>query len=84
MTITEFLEARIAEDEARATYVHEYGDTGGLFSTARVLAEGVAKRQLIAMFGYGQEVWDGTRWVGPLAVLAAVYSGHPDYRQEWA
>lgn len=100
MTITEFLEARITEDEAQAKYVHEYGDTGGLFGPARVLAECAAKRTIIEQAeeatGLDMSV-DNDRRVASrdmdvepycgdviLASLAAVYADHPDYQQEWS
>lgn len=47
--LPKFLLARITEDEDRAKYVSEYGDTGGLFSPARVLAECRSKRELIEL-----------------------------------
>jgi hypothetical protein len=99
MTITEFLEARIDEDEAQAKYVHEYGDTGGaaLFAPARVLAECATKRAILGMYDtYANAVHEsvGIAAVGArcgqevtadvLGAIAAVYKDHPDYRQEWA
>ena len=68
MNITEFLEARITEDETRATY---YGPLA--MGTARVLAECAAKRAII--------VYSPPK---TLQHLAAVYKDHPDYQQEWA
>lgn len=47
MTILEFLDARISEDEARAEYVLKYGDWGGLFKPPRILAECAAKRAIM-------------------------------------
>jgi len=97
MTITEFLEARIGEDEARAKYVSEYGDTGGLFDPARVLAECAAKRAVIEQrqtYAKAVAESEGIAFVGArcgqevigdvLKLLAAVYKHHPDYQQEWA
>lgn len=53
MTITEFLEARIAEDEAQAKESQHYEDdiweTAGWWNPTRVLAECAAKRKLIAI-----------------------------------
>jgi len=68
MNITEFLEARIAEDELRANY---YGPLA--MGTARVLAECAAKRAII--------IYSPPKTI---QYLAAVYADHPDYRQEWA
>lgn len=49
MTITEFLEARIAEDEKKALRHQEYADKDGWGDyVARVLAECAAKRSIIA------------------------------------
>lgn len=97
LNITEFLEARIAEDEDRARYIQEYGDTGGMFRPARILAECAAKRAIIDMHQtYATDVTEsvgiaqiGARCGqeathGALKSLAAVYSAHPDYQQEWA
>jgi hypothetical protein len=95
MDINEFLPSRIEEDVKRAEHVREYGDTGGIFSPERVLAECEAKRTILALHEY--------EWMGPddaagkgcahdyedwpcptLRSIAAVYKDHPDYRQEWA
>ena len=98
MTITEFLEARISEDEETASLLAK-GDAGHSprtevytgtewvttpLTTDRLLAECKAKRALIAILTPGQEIWDGTRWAGPLDIMAAVYKDHPNYDPEWA
>lgn len=136
-TITEFLLARIAEDEAVALpFKNELGDVrqwqaddiGGVVRTvdprplglpdmvgtcsthleadlmsrydpARVLAECAAKRAIVAYFELEAEKMADPRkrqaasepewWLmraaeRTLHSLAAVYSTHPDYRQEWA
>lgn len=83
MTIVEFLEARIAEDEAQA-------DSG------RALREVAAKRALIDKFGdtdlgapYNEspevEYWEDWQVAcyDVLINLASIYSEHPDYRKEW-
>jgi len=81
MNITEFLQARISEDEAEARqhdgaeYYTEGAWPDGL--AARFLAECAAKRELI-------ETWHDEHGGGSvLKPLAAVYSDHPDYQQEW-
>lgn len=118
MSIVEFLEARITEDELDAQVdAAEMGRssvsiqfdcaTQARFTPTRVLAECKAKRAVIerqfidlsdedAEYGCGHEPeeiragmcpkMDLTKpYTGPIiAVLAAVYSDHPDYRQEWA
>jgi hypothetical protein len=102
MTITEFLEARIAEDEAlanaaTANYAPDAWDNpasaGNYYpadvafwdhqAPARVLAECAAKRAIIETFPTknGEHGPLGSR---ALEALAAVYSDHPDYQQEWA
>ena len=97
MTITEFLEARIAEDEAAARQEDEdYAHTTLLptydsdhqlkWNTERVLAECTAKRAVIGwwtdgLIGY---VRVDDELTNPLLPLAAVYKDHPDYKQEWA
>ena len=92
-TITEFLEARIAEDEKMARF---YGPFA--MGTARVLAECAAKRAIIVQAQKATELerdWDEQEWQGTvehsepyagdaiLYALAAVYADHPEYRQEW-
>ncbi|WP_309073250.1 DUF6221 family protein [Paenarthrobacter sp.] len=86
MNITEFLEARIADDEVdaardsaemeRSTVSIQYDcDTQARFTPARVLAECAAKRALMELY---EDEWE-------LHIqLASVYSDHPDYQQEWA
>jgi len=85
MNISEFLEARIAEDEAgaRVAAIEDGGVWGSwteLHNPARVLAECKAKRKLVADYARYE------MYYGPnlFYVLAAVYADHPDYRQEWA
>jgi len=77
-TITDFLEARIAEDERRANY---YGPLA--LGNARVLAECAAKRAIIETFPVknGEHGPLGSR---VLETLAAVHKNHPDYREDWA
>jgi hypothetical protein len=90
MRITDFLEARIAEDEERAEYVLKWGDWGGLFKPPRVLAECAAKRAIIAASREDYEDSltrnDDTIELGTIALyaLASVYSSHPDYQHKWA
>ena len=100
MTITEFLLARIREDEVEAD-IHagaEYYVDGawpeGL--AARVLAECAAKRAIIHRYIYERDEPSYTREDADrsggaevalemaLYDLAAVYKDHPGYRSEWA
>jgi hypothetical protein len=86
MNITEFLEARIAEDEARARYPYLASSPDPLFSPARILAECAAKRAIVGWWTEGVigYVRVNGELTNPLLPLAAVYANHPDYRQEWA
>lgn len=91
LTITDFLEARIAEDEMAAY------DLMGEREGDRVLAECAAKRAIIAMHDtYSHAAQDavGIAFVGArggqqvtaevIRALAAVYSSHEDYDSGWA
>lgn len=105
MGIIEFMEARIAEDEAEAikyqAYEQDISETAGWWEPSRVLAECAAKRAVIEHHKrvpdiYGDDAGDTCSIcteTGPMpqgwpcltvAALAAVYSDHPDYQQEWA
>ena len=95
MTIVEFLEARIAEDEAKAAGLLANTQEGYDINdyAERMLAECAAKRAII-------DQWEDLEGIGPLTggvdaghalgidaavrALAAVYKDHPDYQQEWA
>jgi len=96
MNITEFLEARITEDERPAYY---YGSLA--LGVNRILAECAAKRVIIGHHVRVPDVYgdaDGDTCsicteTGPMPqgwpcftvnALAAVYSDHPDYQQDWA
>lgn len=86
MTLTEFLLARIAEDEAaaegdpHASYCEERGCTCGAgTTTTRVLAECEAKRRIILA------LCDDYEEPSPsvLRTLAGIYADHPDYDEAW-
>ncbi|MCQ1951610.1 DUF6221 family protein [Arthrobacter sp. zg-Y859] len=91
ITITEFLVARIAEDEATAqafgqatgSLLLEEDASGDLMLTIgadRVLAECAAKRAIVEHWG-PYETLEGPDL---LRALAAVYADHPDYQPDWA
>jgi len=97
MNITEFLEARIAEDESAAradsdemvrssVSIQFDCDTQVRFNPARVLAECEAKRAVIGWWTQGLigYVRVNDELTNPLLPLAAVYKDHPDYQKEWA
>lgn len=88
MTITEFLEARIDEDEARAgsgwarlgdSRWETTNDGQDFLTPSAVLAECAAKRKLVEDYARYE------MYYGPnlFYVLAAVYKGHPEYKAEW-
>lgn len=89
MTITEFLLARVAEDEANAASWYE--DWGGNMEPlrGRVLAECAAKRAIVADCStINPEHYDPYE-VRPFAKailreLASVHADHPDFDPEWA
>lgn len=90
LTLTEFLLARIAEDEAQATdRDHTPLRCGidrvtGLTLADRMLAECKAKRGVVILSAIDD--WDGG-YGEPmhiaLKLAATPYASHPDYRQEW-
>ena len=92
MTLTDFLLARIAEDESAAT---EWGVKGERARAARLCAETQAKRRLLNEYRardedvalmLGPDSRRQRQWAGlhlATKVLAAIYSDHPDYRDEW-
>ena len=98
VTLTDFILARIAEDEAwarieGAAYLRAHDPsalvdepkTPALFP--RVLAECEAKRRIVeeALSAPPTSQFDGVRESGAwtLRALAAIYADHPDYRGEW-
>jgi hypothetical protein len=79
MNITEFLLARITEDEIAAH------DLMGEREGDRTLAECAAKRAMLAKIPKASDEFDllGGTSQYVLRALATVYSGHPDYDPEW-
>lgn len=97
MTLTDFLLARIAEDEAAAEHVNRgrwnsrvalldldlYGHVARQHPK-RVLAECDAKRRIVKTCAvYEYEVTNAYGYDDVLAALALPYADHPDYREEW-
>ena len=99
MTLTEFLLARIAEDEGHARKLLETDRRPvlSLASTvnhpARLLAEVAAKRRIVALHepsSHPMASWTNCRHCGAgrgycahLRLLASVYADHADYDEAW-
>lgn len=95
MTITEFLLARISEDEANAGAIHDRLEDKWEDSCAgvdcvcgvprRVLAECASKRAIIALEPTGDSKygpgWD--TWTDVVRLLARTYIDHPDSDEAW-
>lgn len=94
MSITEFLLARIDEDEAAADAAVRYGDQWAWGSPERVLAECEAKRRIVGMASEWVELgasMGATPRENERAIvaeqacrhLAGVYADYPDYDPAW-
>lgn len=94
LTITEFLEARIAEDEAAAercasVIVVPAAVASTMIDPVRMLAECAAKRAILAEHSPvdpcdAHDADYRTITCDTICAIAGVYKDHPDYRQEWA
>ena len=87
ITLTDFLLARIAEDEADLCHCCDDG-LGTVVGFAR--ADLAAKRRIVEAMAAPEElVTEDARRVAAIARLvvlgnlAAPYSDHPDWREEW-
>lgn len=85
LTLTEFLLARIAEDEADAEANRPTGRLlGPRERYARRVAECEAKRRIVELLAPVVTArFTEVRPRDTLRHLAAVYADHPDYRDEW-
>jgi hypothetical protein len=93
MTLTEFLLARIAEDEAAVLDWTEDHATVGAWWIQRILRDCAAKRQIIRRIDLSEWEWDVAHSPSTagaastldelLRLLAVAYDDHPDYREEW-
>lgn len=94
MGITDFLLARITEEEAVARvaqHIPEAAMNITRWHPARVLAECASKRHIVQYLGaceMGRDhiaaddaAYRAVWWV--MSQMAKVYSEHPDYREEW-
>lgn len=90
MPLTEFLLARIAEDEAM---LRGEGDYLVSFNLPRLLRECEAKRQIVEIaedhadsadpIGHRGTMYFIDDYQGVLLALAAIYADHPDYQFGW-
>ncbi|OXR46656.1 hypothetical protein B7C42_01630 [Nocardia cerradoensis] len=71
MTIDEFITARLAEDEQAVA---------GSSDPVRATREIAAKRVAVDWYLNDDEMVMGAT----IAAIAAIWSDHPDYQQEWA
>lgn len=83
--LTEFLLARIAEDEAWAKHrdIVTFGCDDSRMSPARVLADLEAKRRIVAQASFWEAEPVGRTLDYVARVLALPHADHPDYREEW-
>ena len=84
MTLTEFLTARLDEDEELARVSSVFVD-GEFRDDVRALREVEAKRAIVRgcdPYGGGWDLREGVR-DGLLRALASVYADHPDYAEDW-
>ena len=79
-------EANLEKDSELATGWDEWGRRVGMLKPARIRAEVAFKRALVARLAVPDphETGEPCPECLTLRQLAAVYAGHPDYRQEWA
>lgn len=81
MTIVEFLEARLAEDEYAATHAGQFPVPAAHYDR-RTLREVASKRRILRRFQRAS----GTAvpvLLDDLRDIVAVYADHPDYDQAW-
>jgi hypothetical protein len=91
MNLTEFLLARIAEDEEVARLEIGRRDVilTGAFAPHRILAECEAKRRIVELHRIGYDPCDAhdasfeSIPCETLELLALPYADHPDYREAW-
>jgi hypothetical protein len=80
MTLTEFLTARLDEDEADARDDDGSPTPIGMWDPDRVLAEVAAKRAIVDKATDYDERWALDE---VLRHIAAPYADHPDYDEAW-
>lgn len=98
LTLTDFLLARLDEDERAPREWQRVGGEAGSVAARRLLAEVAAKRRIVEQHRWrvAQDAHEDDYEVRLLAearceeldavlrALASVYADHPDYRAEWA
>lgn len=80
-TLTDFLLARIAEDEYAVRGMMSGADPDFFWGPDRIRDECEAKRRVV-LWAHGSRL-DVDSVDGVLIPLASVYADHPDYREEW-
>lgn len=85
MTLTTFLLARIAEDEALARLEVGRRDVilRGPFDPARILAECEAKRRIVGRYHASTTAASAIALLPVLRDLASPYAAHEDFEEEW-
>jgi hypothetical protein len=87
MDISEFVLARVAEDESDANSYAAAIWSSTDSDQRRLLAECDAKRRMVELFQglrAGESVDAGRKLADSvLELLAVPYADHPDYREEW-
>jgi hypothetical protein len=85
LTVTEFVLARIAEDEADADGIDRYRIyDDARWNPARVLAQCAAMRKIVERCAQVDYAMPSTHLAhGLIAELASIWADHPDFRQEW-
>jgi hypothetical protein len=83
--VTEFLLARIAEDEANIEGDWAAGDGGlHIISTHmhdRMVAQCAAMRKIVEWSPSAPDAI--SEWEGALETLSSIYADHPDFKEEW-
>ena len=85
MTLTEFLQARIAEDEAAVVgLMSGDGDPEFFWGPDRIRAECEAKRRIVERCSAVGALMPSEHLAqGVLSLLALPYADHPGWREEW-
>lgn len=88
MTLTEFLLARVLEDETVASEMYRrvagFPRRNGKAAARRMVLECASKRRIMELHSDCEDVSYGDPSTCPtMTALAAAYAGHPEFREEW-